>query len=315
MRCCSSMSDANRRRCSSGSRSSWKALATSTPQQYNSKRSATRGSSGFTRASAASLAGYACRTVSRPSPRFGSTRSLRSSTEDIRPVIIWRDANTGILRLSSERFRVGTADNRQTVVNVDTGVAPKRVAHRQSLWRVEWTGLPTTIHESFRSRGMGGERYYRNAVVNKALQWGVSPIPLQHHKLRRVQRRSLAIAENSTQGKDLPLSRGQKLLHREFRRGMQICLVGRPVRKNERGPEAVQVSLISWRSLEGGRLHLNEAFGIEPAPHEGRHLRSGQQPATPFSVSDLAPKGSRPGRTQETPRQKRQKVRQDRSRS
>ena len=46
MRCCSFMLEANRRRCSPGSRSSWKALASSTPQQYNSKRSAIRGSLG-----------------------------------------------------------------------------------------------------------------------------------------------------------------------------------------------------------------------------------------------------------------------------
>ena len=168
------------------------------------------------------------------------------------------------------------------------------------------------MDEGFRAGDMGGEGDDRGAVLGEALQGGAGPVPFQHHKLRRVQGRSLAIAENTGQGEDPPLSRGQKLFHREFGRGVQIRLVSRPVRRNERGPEAVQVGLISRRSLEDGRLRLNEAFGVEPAPQQGRNLRSGGQPAAPFSVSVLAPKRRRHSRTQKTPRRK---GREDRSRS
>ena len=64
---------------------------------------------------------------------------------------------------------------------------------------------------------MGGERDYRNAVLNKALQWGACPVPLQHHKFRCMEGRSLAVAENTSQRKDLAFSSGQKLFHCEFR--------------------------------------------------------------------------------------------------
>ena len=132
---------------------------------------------------------------------------------------------------------------------------------------------------------MGGECYYRNAVLNKALQRCVRSIPFQHHKLRRVEGSSLAVTENTSKRKDLPLPSGQKLFHCEFRRGMQIRAMRRPIWQNEVGLESVQVGLVSWRNLQGSRLHFDEAFGIEPAPHVGRNPRTGDQPGTPFAVS------------------------------
>ena len=196
-----------------------------------------------------------------------------------------------------------SAADRQTVVNIDAGVAPKRIPHGQSLRRVERTGLPATIRKHLRSGDVGGERDHRDAILDQAFQRSVRPIPLQHHELRRVEGRSLAVAENIRQRKDLPLSGGQKLFHCEFGRGMQIRVVRRPVRQNERGLEPVQVGLVSRRSLEGGRLHFDETFGVEPAPHEGRNPRTGDQPGAPLAVSLTVPKGLRRRRAQRTPRQ------------
>ena len=59
----------------------------------------------------------------------------------------------------------------------------------------------------------------------------------------------------------------------------------RTVRQKERGLEPVQVRLVSWRSLKGGRLDFDETFGVEPAPHEDGNPRTGDQPATSFAVS------------------------------
>ena len=73
---------------------------------------------------------------------------------------------------------------------------------------------------------------------------------------------------------------------------MQIRVVRRPVSQNERSLESVQVSLVPWRNLQGGRLHFDETFGSEPAPHEGRNLGAGDQPGTPLAVSPQGPKGS-----------------------
>jgi len=66
---------------------------------------------------------------------------------------------------------------------------------------------------------------------------------------------------------------------------MQIRVVRRPVSQNERSLESVQVSLVPWRNLQGGRLHFDETFGSEPAPHEGRNPGAGDQPGTPLAVS------------------------------
>ena len=207
-----------------------------------------------------------------------------------------------VLCLSREHFRVSAAGNRQTVVNVDAGVAPKRVPHCQSLRRDERIGFSTTIYEGLRSSNMGGERDYRSTVLNKALQRNVCAIPLQHHKLRRVQSRSLAVPKHTSQRKDLPFSCRQELLHCEFRRGMQIRIVRRSVRADERGPEPVQMGLVSRRSLKTGRLHFDETLGGEPAPQEGRNLRSGEQPATSIIVTSWTPKGPHIGSIQQTPR-------------
>src|SRR5258708_6367142 len=89
---------------------------------------------------------------------------------------------------------------------------------------------------------------------------------------------------------------------------MQIRVVRRPVSQDERGLEPMQVSLVSRRNLHGGRLHFDETFGVEPAPHKGRNTRTEDQPGTPLGVSPAVPKGLRRRRAQGTPRQKSDKV-------
>src|SRR5467141_1624827 len=71
----SSCSCSSRWRCSRESQSSEKPLASSSPAAYSSKRSATRGSEGLSRASAACEAGYSVRKVGRSIPSAGSIRS------------------------------------------------------------------------------------------------------------------------------------------------------------------------------------------------------------------------------------------------
>ena len=85
-----------------------------------------------------------------------------------------------------------------------------------------------------------------------------------------MQRGPLAIAKHVRQGKDLRLAGGQQLLHREFRRRVQPGLARRAVRPDERRAKPVQMGLVAGRSLEGGRVDLDEAVRVEPAPHEAR---------------------------------------------
>jgi hypothetical protein len=89
---------------------------------------------------------------------------------------------------------------------------------------------------------------------------------------------------------------------------MQIRVVRRPVSQDERGLEPMQVSLVSWRNLHGGRLDFDEPFSIEPAPHDGQNPRTGGQPGTSLGVSPTVPKGLRRKRAQGTRGQKLDKV-------
>jgi hypothetical protein len=89
---------------------------------------------------------------------------------------------------------------------------------------------------------------------------------------------------------------------------MQIRVVRRPVSQDKRGLEPMQVSLVSRRNLYGGRLHFDETFGVEPAPHKGRNTRTEDQPGAPLGVSPPIPKRLRRERAQGTRGQKLDKV-------
>jgi hypothetical protein len=85
---------------------------------------------------------------------------------------------------------------------------------------------------------------------------------------------------------------------------MEIRIVAGSVRQNEFSLESMQMSLVSWRNLQGGRLDFDEAFDLEPTPHEGRDPLAGDQPGTPLAVSPTVPKGLLRTRAQGTLREK-----------
>ena len=59
--------------------------------------------------------------------------------------------------------------------------------------------------------------------------------------------------------------------------------------------------LVSGRDLQGGRVHFDEALGVEPAAHEARDLRPSGERGRAVGVAALAPERSRRGRAQRTP--------------
>ena len=240
-------------------------------------------------------------------PRLGSTRSLRSRLKMSDQSSSGATRRPDCLRLASERFGVRTAAERQAVEKVDAGMAPKRIAHGEPLRRLERIGLPAAKDERLRAGDMGGERDQRGAILDQALQRRVGPIPLQHREFRRVQRRRSRLRKTLRQREDLLLAGGEQLLHREFRRGMQIGVARRAVRRNERRREAVQMGLVAGRSLEGGGLDLDETLGVEPAPHEARDPRAGDEAGRAVGVAVPVPERSRGGRAQGTPAASRQR--------
>src|SRR5579871_2159703 len=91
------------------------------------------------------------------------------------------------------------------------------------------------------------------------------------------------------QGKDLRLAGGQKLFHREFRRGVQPRLGGRAVGRRQGSAKSVQMGLVAGRGLESGGVDLNKAVGVEPAPHEARDAGPREQPLPPCCVAIAGP--------------------------
>ena len=177
--------------------------------------------------------------VGRPTPRLGSTRSLKSRLKISDQSSSAATLKAGRLRLSGEDRRVGSAAGRQAVVEIDAGVAQKSVAHGQALRRLEGVGLPAAKDKGFRARDMGGEREKRGAVIHDFGQRRADPVPLEHRKFRARATPPLAIAEDGRQRKDSRLSRGQEFLHREFGRRMQIGVARRAVRPR-RGPSQIR---------------------------------------------------------------------------
>ena len=115
----------SRARCSTASVSSTKALASSMPQTNSSNLSATRGSAGSRRASAACAAGQWVRNVGCVRPRRGSTRSSsrrKNRSSQVSSVAQPRP------RCGRERRRV--LGGRQ---HIDADIARERFGHGQAL--------------------------------------------------------------------------------------------------------------------------------------------------------------------------------------
>ncbi len=227
--------------------------------------------------------------VARPTPRFGSTRSLSSLLKMSDQVSSAATRTPPSLACRARRRRVRIAPRRQAVVKVDSGMAPERLAHRKALRRLERARPAAAEDEAFGARDMGGERDKCGAIIHQPVEWSADPVPFEHGEFRRVQRRALTVAENMRQRKDLRLACGDELLHREFGRRMQIGVDRRPVRPDERRAKTVEMGLVARRGLKRSRIDFHEIFGLEPAAHETEDLRPRQKRSAASGVAVGAP--------------------------
>jgi hypothetical protein len=113
-------------------------------------------------------------------------------------------------------------------------------------------------------------------------------IPFQHGELGRMKRARLAVPVDAGIVKDLRLAGGQKLLGREFRRGVEIERASRSVLPHPVGPETMKVSLVSGRHLKRSALDLGEPLPLEPVaggiPNPGAPLQEGAAVSVRFPV-------------------------------
>ncbi len=239
--------------------------------------------------------------VGRPTPRRGSTRSLsnRLNTSDHVSSAATRKFAASACRARSAAS--GTRLGNEAVVEVDPRVADKGFADGQALRRLERARLAAAKAEGPCARDVGRERHERGAVVHQRRERRADPVPFEHRKFRRVQPRALAIAEDVRQREDLRLAGREELLHRELGRCVQPGLVRRPVGPDEAGAKPVQMGLVAGRGLEGGRIDLDEAFGVEPATRRRGDPRARQQSRPSRRVTLRTPEGRGERRTQGAP--------------
>ena len=172
------------------------------------------------------------------------------------------------LRELGEPGRVGGSAGREGVEEVDVRAAEERFAHAHAFGRLEGARLPAAKGEGLRPGRVGGERDERGAVVHQPRERRVRTIPLEHRKFGGVQRGALPVAEHMGQREDPGLAGRDELLHRKFRRGLQVEGRRRTVRPHERGLKAVQMGLVAGRGLQRCRVDLDEVPGLEPAADE-----------------------------------------------
>src|SRR5208337_4577606 len=124
------------------------------------------------------------------------------------------------------------------------------------------------------------------------------PVPLEHRKFRGVQRAPLAIAEDVRKRNDSRFSRGHELLHGEFGRRMQIGRARGAARSGEGRFKPDEMRLVAGGWLQRGRVDLDEALGLEPAPDKARDPLAREEPRAAFGVTVLVPERWGGGETQ-----------------
>ena len=217
MRARFSICSSKRRRCSAGSVSSPKPLASSTPQAKSSKRSAKRGVLGLGPRQRR-LARRIVAEQRRPRPAELRLDLLAEYlAEQVGPVIIRHDPDPVPLGGAGEA--VAVADQRG---EVDAGIAIESLAAGDRLRLLIRIDARAAIGESLHAQRLGGDGEQAGAILHQPLGRLLGPIPLQHGEFRMVEGAALAVAERAGEGEDALLPGRQQLFAGKLRRCMEI---------------------------------------------------------------------------------------------
>jgi hypothetical protein len=142
--------------------------------------------------------------------------------------------------------RQGGGGGRLSREHIHPRVTQKRLAHAQPLRLGERVGLAAAKTQALRPRRLGRQTQHGGAVAHQRLLIFADAIPFQHREFRRVQGGALAVAEDAGEGEDARLSARQQLLHRKFRRSVQIRRRARAVAGDQLCGKPVQMRFIAW---------------------------------------------------------------------
>ena len=179
--------------------------------------------------------------------------------QHVRPGVIGR-----MVDLCAKSGGVRAAIGGQRGQQVDVGVTPERLGHRQAFGCGE--GIAGAVAESQHGRACGGagDAQHGGAVIHQGGIVSAAAIPFQHGKLGRVQRPTFAVAPDMGKGGDARLTGRQQLFHGKLGAGVQIHRVVGAVAVGGPGGEGVQMRLIPRADLQGGGVNLNKALIGQP---------------------------------------------------
>ena len=124
-------------------------------------------------------------------------------------------------------------------------------------------------------------------------------IPFEHGELGRMQGRAFAVAEHPRQREDAGLPRRQQLLHREFRRGVQVGARAAPSSRDQLCGKPVQMRFVAGDICSAaGSTSTNPSAANQraPRPPSGRGRggadggrRGGRAPRKGRGIDNFAP--------------------------
>ena len=216
------------------------------PQTNSSNRSATRGSAGSRRASAACAAGQWVRKVGCERPSRGSTRSSRRRKNRSSQVSFSRSARP---RRGGERRRVLGGGQ-----HIGADVARERVRDGEA-FDPRQIGGDAAAGDDRRQDGA----QIRRGLVDQRGHVGAGAVPFQHGELGRMEIAALAVPPHPRELEDRPGAGDQQLLHGELRAGVQPERFAPAVGVFALGAEGAQVDLLAGGGNGVRRLDLGVA--------------------------------------------------------
>lgn len=179
----------------------------------------------------------------------------QNSRKDVAPRIVLGDAQADALPLAGEPVAIVEARLKR-----DAGMALESFNQRETLRLGESIAGSSAKSEFLSPADFRRQPQHGGAIGHQGLIAFVGPVPFEHHEFRCMQARGFARPENGGKLEDVLLSRRDQLLHREFRRGVEITARVLARRIHPSRPERMQMRLVAGRDLHDARLNLEKVL-------------------------------------------------------
>ena len=233
------------------------------PQTNSSKRSATRGSAGSRRASAACAAGQWVRKAGLLAAELRLDALQQQAEEQILPGFV-----------GAQRHAPAAAAERRSIIGggqqIGADIAGEGLGEGKAL---EAARSVVTPRHSTDGRQHGAQQ--GDCLGDQPVERGAGAVPFEHGEFGRVQVAALAVPPHARELENRAGAADQQLLHREFRAGVQperVPLAGRG--DDMLGAEGGEMHLLAGRGHGVRGFDLGVAAGGEEGARRGRQQRA-----------------------------------------